>query len=143
MEVQRIKPDERISADRGLVALRYGPLIYNVERADQSDISGAIGNAPLKSEWKGDLLGGVMLIKGSWANGDALTAIPNYARMNRAGQSEANGGDSGIDYSGGATVGTTVSTNSASSGARPRGPRSGASAVWIKAAAPEGVANSQ
>jgi len=39
MEVQRIKADGHISADRGLVAMRYGPLIYNAERADQPDIN--------------------------------------------------------------------------------------------------------
>jgi uncharacterized protein len=39
MEVQRIKSDEKIVTNKGLVALRYGPLIYNVERADQPDIN--------------------------------------------------------------------------------------------------------
>ena len=43
MEVQRIKADTHIAADRGLVALRYGPLIYNIERADQPDLNQAIG----------------------------------------------------------------------------------------------------
>jgi len=142
MEVQRVVADGKIAADRGLVALRYGPLMYNVERADQPEISGPIGNAPLKTEWKGDLLGGVMLIKGSWANGSALTAIPNYARMNRTGQ-ESETGDAGIDYSGGATVGTSGTTNSANSGGRPRGPRSNSSMVWIKGSESDGVANSQ
>src|SRR5207253_2438594 len=31
MEPQRVVPDERIAADRGTVALKYGPLVYNVE----------------------------------------------------------------------------------------------------------------
>jgi len=83
MEVQRVKADERIAADRGLVALRYGPLIYNAERADQSDIGQAIGPAPLTAEWRSDLLGGVKVIKGSWADGSQLVAIPNFARCNR------------------------------------------------------------
>src|SRR5258707_14260825 len=34
---QRLTADDRIAADQGRVALRYGPLIYNVERADQSE----------------------------------------------------------------------------------------------------------
>jgi DUF1680 family protein len=83
MQVQRIVADKRIAADRGLVALRYGPLIYNVERADQPDISQAIGSAPLTAEWRGDLLHGVMTIKGDWADGSPLLAIPNFARNNR------------------------------------------------------------
>jgi hypothetical protein len=91
LEVQRIKSDERIVTNKGLVALRYGPLIYNVERADQPDINGAISSKPLTTEWRGELLQGVKIIKGFWADGSPLIAIPNYARNNRlsaAGQSE-------------------------------------------------------
>jgi len=83
MEVQRIVADKHIAADRGLVALRYGPLIYNVERADQPDINQAIGSETLTAEWRGDLLHGVMTIKGQWADGSPLLAIPNFARNNR------------------------------------------------------------
>jgi DUF1680 family protein len=83
MEIQVITADERIEADRGRVALRYGPLIYNVEKADQPDIDKYIGTGPLKAEWCGDLLNGVMTIKGTWSDGTPLMAIPNYARNNR------------------------------------------------------------
>jgi DUF1680 family protein len=90
LEVQRIKSDERIVTNKGLVALRYGPLIYNVERADPQDINGVISSKPLTTEWRGELLQGVKIIKGFWADGSPLIAIPNYARNNRlsvAGQS--------------------------------------------------------
>ena len=83
MEVQRIVADKHIAADRGLVALRYGPLIYNIERADQPDINQVIGSGPLTAGWRGDLLHGVMTIKGQWADGTPLLAIPNFARNNR------------------------------------------------------------
>ena len=83
MEVQTITADGRIEADRGRIALRYGPLIYNVEKADQPDIDKYIGIGPLKAEWRGDLLGGVMTIKGKWADGTPLIAVPNFARCNR------------------------------------------------------------
>lgn len=83
MEVQKITADEQIEADRGRVALRYGPLIYNVEQADQPNINQAIGSAPLSLKWREDLLHGVMTINGSWADGSPLIAIPNYARLNR------------------------------------------------------------
>jgi DUF1680 family protein len=83
MEIQTITSDERVAADRGRVALRYGPLIYNVEKADQPDIDKYIGAGPLSLEWKQNLLGGVMTIKGKWEDGTMLTAIPNYARNNR------------------------------------------------------------
>jgi DUF1680 family protein len=87
MKVQRIKAGNRIAATAGRVALRYGPLIYNVESVDQ-DVNAVLRPAAdLATEWRGDLLGGVMVIKGEWADGKPLTAIPNYARLNRGGRS--------------------------------------------------------
>lgn len=84
LKVQRIKADERIEADRGRVALRYGPLIYNVERVDQNIDQVALNpKAELTTEFRPDLLDGVMVIKGTWADGSPLLAIPNYARYNR------------------------------------------------------------
>ena len=84
MEIQKVTADKKITADSGRVALRYGPLLYNVETADHQDIGQRIGTGPLTLEWKGDFLHGVMTIHGSWLDGSALLAIPNYARMNRA-----------------------------------------------------------
>lgn len=83
MEIQKIKADERIEANRGRVALRYGPLLYNVESSDQQDINKALGATPLVLEWKKDFLNGVMTIKGKWEDGSPLLAIPNYSRLNR------------------------------------------------------------
>ena len=82
MEVQLVTPDEKIEADKGRVALRYGPMIYNVEAVDQ-DITKTIGTAPFSVEWHPELLRGVMTIKGKWADGSPLVAVPNYARLNR------------------------------------------------------------
>jgi len=87
MEIQVVKPDEHIAADRGCVALRYGPLIYNVETADQPNLNLAPDISSLKTEWRGDLLGGVTTIKGKWSDGSPLLAVPNYARENRGGNS--------------------------------------------------------
>jgi uncharacterized protein len=72
-----------VTADTGRVALRYGPLLYNVETVDNGSIAGRIGTGPLRLEWADSLLGGVMTIRGRWADGSPLVAIPNYARMNR------------------------------------------------------------
>ena len=83
MKVQQITADEKVAADRGKIALRYGPLLYSVESADNQDITKSIGKGPFKPEFDKDLLHGVMVIKGSWADGSPLTAIPNFARMNR------------------------------------------------------------
>ncbi len=83
MKVQRIKGSDKIAATAGRVALRYGPLIYTAESADQNIDNVLRPESGLTTEWKGDLLGGVMVIKGAWADGSALTAIPYYARDNR------------------------------------------------------------
>jgi hypothetical protein len=40
-------------------------------------------DSPLTAEWNGDLLGGVMVIRGVFAGGGKMTAIPNYVRNNR------------------------------------------------------------
>jgi DUF1680 family protein len=83
LKVQRVKASEKIAATQGRVALRYGPLVYNIEQVDQ-DITKILGSASaLTTEWKGDLLGGVMVIQGKFADGTPLMAIPNYARYNR------------------------------------------------------------
>lgn len=37
LAVQKIKANDHVGADLGRVALRYGPLIYNVESGDQAD----------------------------------------------------------------------------------------------------------
>ena len=64
-------------------------IIYNIERVDQ-DIDKPISKtAPLTAEWRPDLLGGVMAIKGKFADGSDLLAIPNYARTNRDGPATA------------------------------------------------------
>jgi DUF1680 family protein len=83
MQIQTVTADNRIVADRGRVALKYGPLVYNVEEADNKDIEKPIGTGPLKTEWRPDLLGGVITLNGTWADGNPLVAIPNYARNNR------------------------------------------------------------
>jgi DUF1680 family protein len=85
MEPQRIEADKRIQADGELVALQYGPLIYNVEIADNENIERKLGNGPLTTEWRPDLLGGVMVITGHWQDGSPFLAIPNFTRMNRVG----------------------------------------------------------
>jgi DUF1680 family protein len=106
MKVQRIKASDKIAATSGKVALRYGPLIYSAEAVDQSLDKVLAPESALTTEWRGDLLDGVMVIKGTWADGSALTAIPNYARDNRLPKGEA-----------------------ASSR---RGPRAVSSIVWLK-----------
>ena len=73
----------RVPAAAGKVALKYGPLLYNIEAEDQ-DIGQALDPAaPLTTEWRGDLLGGVTVIHGRFTSGSPLLAIPNFVRDNR------------------------------------------------------------
>ena len=83
MEVQVITSDEKIVANQGLVALRYGPLVFNVEKVDQPNIDLALGADDLTTEWREDMLEGIMTIRGRWEDDSPLLAIPYYARLNR------------------------------------------------------------
>jgi DUF1680 family protein len=130
MEVQRIKADPRIKADVNQLALQYGPLIYNVETADQQNLDLALSNETLQAEWRPDLLGGVMVITGKWQDGSPMLAIPNYARMNRVPQEHHEiGGDNSINYAPGAT--NSVST-AAAEAPKPRRRRPVESKVWMQ-----------
>ena len=85
MEPQRVAADSRIKADVDQVALKYGPLIYNVETEDNTNIDRKLADAPFHTEWRADVLGGVMVISGKWEDGSPMLAIPNFARTNRIG----------------------------------------------------------
>jgi hypothetical protein len=78
-----VRASEKIAATKGRVALQYGPMLYNVEKVDQDIALALATSAPLTAEWKPELLGGVMTIKGTFGDGSRLMAVPNYARYNR------------------------------------------------------------
>jgi len=81
MPVRRILADPRVKDDAGLVALERGPLVYCAEWPDNNGHALNLvlpDNAPLKSEFRKDLLNGVTVI-----TGPHLTAIPYYAWSNR------------------------------------------------------------
>jgi uncharacterized protein len=84
MKPQRVTCIDEVEANRGRVALRYGPLVYNIEAVDGNNMDGVLdAESELTTEWRPDLLGGVIVIKGQFADGSPLLAIPNYARNNR------------------------------------------------------------
>ncbi len=87
MTVQRIHADPRVAADQGRVALQYGPLIYTVESVDQNIEAALPSTAELTAQWEPNLLHGVTVIRGIYADGSKLTAIPYYTRNNRGGRS--------------------------------------------------------
>jgi uncharacterized protein len=79
----RTAPPTPFYPDKDRVALRYGPLVYNIEQVDQDITQALPPDATLSTEFRRDLLGGVTVIKGTFANGAPMTAIPNFARYNR------------------------------------------------------------
>ncbi|MFN2379209.1 MAG: glycoside hydrolase family 127 protein [Bacteroidales bacterium] len=85
MEVQKVTAIDEVEATRDQVALRYGPIVYNVETVDQPDITQPVGSATITSKWNPDLLNGVITLHGEWADGTPLTAIPYFTRQNRDG----------------------------------------------------------
>ena len=92
MVAQRVTAGDKTEATRGQVALRYGPLVYCVERVDQ-DISKAMDvDAALSVAWKPDLLEGAAVIEGKWTDGERLLAIPYYLRCNRDEEAARNRG---------------------------------------------------
>jgi|GEM_PF-844392 len=98
MDIKVIRADERVAEDRGKVSLQRGPIVYNFEDIDNDTFNvGSVildTNSPMVSKWEEGLLGGVMVIRAKgWKKTTAglkpidITAIPNYARLNRGGRS--------------------------------------------------------
>jgi DUF1680 family protein len=86
MAIQRIKCSTNVVANAGQMALQYGPLIYNIESADQNLGQTLGSNAPLSLQYT-NMPGGFPAITGSYINGNPFFAIPNYSRLNRGGSS--------------------------------------------------------
>ncbi|MEI6675242.1 MAG: beta-L-arabinofuranosidase domain-containing protein, partial [Verrucomicrobiota bacterium] len=87
LPVQRVTASDKIPATSGRVALRRGPLVYNIESVDQDIEASLAPDAPLTTTWQPNMLDGVMVIQGTYQDGKPLLAIPNYARLNRGGRS--------------------------------------------------------
>jgi len=130
MTPQRITASKLVQADQGHVALKYGPLVYNVERADQPSLEGQLSSEPIRADWRPDLLGGVVALTGKWKDGTPMLAVPNYARMNRVERTTAIGGDSGVNYApGSAGAGSGAAGQGAPRQRRQRGVES---IVWMR-----------
>jgi len=95
MPMRRVLAHEKVDADRNKVAVERGPLVYCAEWPDQPGqrvlnivLPDEVGLSP---EWRSDLLGGVMVLRGCaralQADGtlteQEFTAIPYYTWANR------------------------------------------------------------
>lgn len=97
MPVRQVVAHPQVEADRGLVALMRGPLLYCAESVDNfANIESLIvpPAASFTAEWKPELLGGVMVVRGQvracrMEAGQTvkhcveLTAVPFFASANR------------------------------------------------------------
>jgi DUF1680 family protein len=128
LKVQRITATDQIASTRGKVALRYGPLVYNVEKVDQDITKALAPSSALKSEWRADLLGGVTVITGEYADGSKMQAVPNYTRLNRDKSLPAEAGPLAGDPS--FYMGPSAQRPEPQGGGR-REPRPPASIVWM------------
>jgi uncharacterized protein len=119
MMPQPIVADRRVEATRGQVAFACGPIVYNVETADQPDIGRKIAGAPIGARWRPDLLGGVVALTGRWTDGSATLAVAPYTRMNRAVPPVKFAPDVPVvDYAPGATAITIAAVQPASAAGR-------------------------
>jgi uncharacterized protein len=86
MRPRRLFGNPPVEADRSRLAMQYGPLVYCAEGVDNG---GKVvdrelpAGGPLTAEFRPDLLGGVTVVKGKWADGADLTEVPYYAWNNR------------------------------------------------------------
>ena len=99
MTVRRIQAHENVKDDKGKLAFERGPIVYCLEGTDQGDkhvFNKYIPeDAPFSTEYKKDMLNGVMILKGSAKevslNGEEkeapVTAIP-YSTWNNRGTGE-------------------------------------------------------
>jgi DUF1680 family protein len=86
MPIRRVVANEKVKADRGRIAIERGPVVYCVEGIDNNDsVSNIIlgDDAPLKAEFRKDLLGGCTVITSK-----DLMAIPYALWSNRSNTSK-------------------------------------------------------
>lgn len=85
METRKVKANDLVEADKGLVALERGPIVYCVEGADNSNIDqlSVTPETAFDNAFEADLLGGVEVVTASDPKGKAFTAIPYYVWNNR------------------------------------------------------------
>ncbi|HUT54222.1 MAG TPA: beta-L-arabinofuranosidase domain-containing protein [bacterium] len=87
MDPVLVASPREVRENRGRVAILRGPLLYCLEGQDNPglDVHKLVINksAALSSEYRPDLLGGVVVVKGRTQEGAEFTAIPYYAWSNR------------------------------------------------------------
>ncbi|MBN2473320.1 MAG: glycoside hydrolase family 127 protein [Pirellulales bacterium] len=85
MPVERILAHPNVRDCQGRVALQRGPIVYGFEGLDNQGLPRIeLGADPRDvAEYRPDLLGGVTVVRGHTADGQAFTAVPFFALANR------------------------------------------------------------
>lgn len=85
MEIRKVKANDLVDADKGLVAIERGPIVYCVEGADNANIDklGVTPETTFDNIFEKELLGGIEVITASDTKGKAFKAIPYYVWDNR------------------------------------------------------------
>lgn len=85
MATVRIEAHPQAKADAGRVAITRGPLVYCLEGVDNhGEVDLQLANDPAFTvEKRPELLGGIDVIHGKTADGEAFTAVPLYVWDNR------------------------------------------------------------
>ena len=93
MNVRLVQGNPRITTANGKVVIMRGPLVYCLEETDNKNYftdtgEGYLLHSGLRAEYRGDMIGGVVIIKGtaslpSKKEGIDITAIPYFAWCNR------------------------------------------------------------
>src|SRR5438093_1327874 len=93
MPIRRILANDGVAEDRGKAAMQRGPVVYCVEAVDNGGRARSLQlplAAELRSEFRRDLLNGVVIITGKTPvesgapREQTLVAIPYYAWANRS-----------------------------------------------------------
>lgn len=81
MEVKKVLANEAVEADRGRMALEYGPVVYCFEEVDNGNIDQImlLGNQTFKSNYEPSLLNGIMTLTAE--NTTSLNVSDNKVQM--------------------------------------------------------------
>jgi DUF1680 family protein len=87
MPVEVVRADPKVKENRGMVAIQRGPIVYCMEQADNQEIAyqsfSFSADEPLAVDYEGEVMGGIVTLKGRTEEGAACTFIPYYAWDNR------------------------------------------------------------
>lgn len=86
MEVKKVRANEKVQENKGLLALERGPIVYCVEEKDNPKITNLhiSENTQFSSGFNSEILGGVEVIEAfGESENEKFTAIPYYVWNNR------------------------------------------------------------